>query len=63
DDCVYMWDCTDDIGHGILVASDYIYVQGDTTGYGVGAEFNFKILYRFKNVRLQEYIGIVQSQQ
>lgn len=56
-------DLTDGIGHGILVASDYIYVQLDTAGHGGLASAYFKILYRIKNVALTEYIGIVQSQQ
>ena len=58
-----VWDCTDNAGHGLLVATDNIYVQCDTTNYGIVKDFNWKILYRFKKVALAEYIGIVQSQQ
>ena len=57
------FDMTDGAGHGVLVATDNIFIQGMTqnqTGVGV---FQFKILYRFKTVDLAEYIGIVQSQQ
>lgn len=56
-------DLTDGIGHGILLATDYLYVQADTHNYGAIQSIPFKILYRFKNVSLTEYIGIVQSQQ
>lgn len=56
-------DLTDSAGHGILVASDNIYVgvysnaTFGTNGYIV------KLFYRWKEVTLTEYIGIVQSQQ
>ena len=56
-------DLTDNVGHGVLVATDYIYVQFDTDGALAVQTAYFKILYRFKNVPLTEYIGIVQSQQ
>lgn len=59
----HIYDLTDGAGHGILVATDYIYVQADTNTFGVTSTFRFALLYRFKNVPLQEYIGIVQSQQ
>lgn len=62
-DSFSIWDCTDGAGHGILVATDYFYVQFRTAGTGDANTAWFKILYRFKNVSLQEYIGIVQSQQ
>lgn len=58
-----MVDVTDGDGHGILVATDNLYIQGDTDNYTAAATFYFKILYRFKEVSLVEYIGIVQSQQ
>lgn len=56
-------DLTDGQGHGVLVATDYIYVSVNTGGYAAPGSAQFKILYRFKNVPLTEYIGIVQSQQ
>jgi hypothetical protein len=58
-----MWDCTDGAGHGILVATDNIFIQGVTANQTGASTFDFKILYRFKDVSLVEYIGIVQSQQ
>jgi len=61
---VWTMDLTDGAGHGLLLATDRLFIQGTTVGYGVSvANFDFKILYRFKTVGLLEYIGIVQSQQ
>ena len=57
------WDFTDGAGHGILVATDNIFIQGSTAGMTAAGTFRFKISYRFKEVSLVEYIGIVQSQQ
>lgn len=56
-------DLTDGAGHGFLVATDNIFVQVDTDGFTLQATFAFRVLYRFKEVSLVEYIGIVQSQQ
>lgn len=56
-------DLTDNAGHGILVATDQIffYLLSQTTGaLNTGI---CKMTYRFKDVSLEEYIGIVQSQQ
>lgn len=60
---VLTWDFTDGDGHGVLVATDSLFVVHDTTGMAVGRNCQYKILYRFKKVSLTEYIGIVQSQQ
>lgn len=77
-------DLTDSAGHGLLVATDNVYLSQQvgvlshwpavaspfaggnfqTIGYNVtGCSTNCQMLYRFKNVTLEEYIGIVQSQQ
>lgn len=56
-------DLTDGAGHGILIATDNIFIQATTAGYTAAGVFAFKILYRFKKVSLIEYIGIVQGQQ
>lgn len=58
-----VFDCTDGAGHGVLVGADSIYVAATTANYVTAATFQYKILYRFKEVNLTEYIGIVQSQQ
>ena len=57
------FDFTDGAGHGVLVATDNLFIQATTTGQANASIFQFKILYRFKKVSLVEYIGIVQSQQ
>lgn len=70
-------DLTDGDGHGILVATDNIYLASELLLYnftyaaGGNAVFaadsfcqiDCEVMYRFKSVSLQEYIGIVQSQQ
>ena len=63
DESPAVFDCTDGAGHGVLIATDNIYVQGITSNQTAASAFRWKILYRFKEVSLVEYIGIVQSQQ
>lgn len=53
----------DGAGHGILVATDNIFLSGNTTNFAGAAVFRCRIMYRWKEVSLEEYIGIVQSQQ
>lgn len=57
-------DLTDDAGHGILVATDALFSNAATLHTGA-ANFTgqIRITYRFKQVDLEEYIGIVQAQQ
>lgn len=55
-------DLTDGAGHGILVASDNLFLQASSSGMGA-LQVNLKIQYRMKNVSMAEYVGIVQSQQ
>jgi hypothetical protein len=57
------FDLTDGAGHGVLVATDQIYIDVNTVGFAGTAGFNIRLLYRWKSVSLAEYIGIVQSQQ
>lgn len=56
-------DMTDNAGHGIIVATDQLYLFFDTVGFSNAETVFCKIYYRFKEVSLEEYIGIVQSQQ
>lgn len=60
-------DLTDGAGHGILVAVDKLYFTAETVNMGAGGGaailFNARLMYRFKEVTLEEYIGIVQGQQ
>lgn len=60
-------DLTDSAGHGLLVATDQLYfnlVVNNTTTTLSGTDTAFvRLGYRFKDVSLAEYVGIVQSQQ
>jgi len=56
-------DLTDGAGHGVLVATDNLFFGVNTIGFAGVASFSCKLLYRFKEISLQEYIGIVQAQQ
>lgn len=58
-----MMDITDGVGHGILIATDSFFVQAFSAGTGAANTVRFRILYRWKRVKLTEYIGIVQTQQ
>lgn len=62
----YYEDLTDGAGHGILVASDaisFITFDNNNSGAVQTVQATAKLTYRFKEVSLTEYIGIVQSQQ
>jgi hypothetical protein len=59
----FFYDCTDGAGHGMLVATDQIFLQAQSATTGVAVVCDARILYRWKNVTVQEYVGIVQSQQ
>lgn len=54
---------TDENGHGLLIASDKLYVQLDSNATTRTQDIAVEILYRFKTVGMREYVGIVQSQQ
>ena len=57
-------DTTDEAGHGILIATDNIYgLIGSANTGASNLNVTFRLKYRFKEVSLEEYIGIVQSQQ
>lgn len=60
---IFVQDLTDGAGHGVLVATDSLFLQVQAANRDNPEEIRVKILYRFKNVALEEYIGIVQSQQ
>jgi len=57
-----VFDLTDGAGHGLLVATDNLYIGYDTNNVGATSKASAKILYRWKNVSETEYVGIVQSQ-
>jgi len=56
-------DLTDGAGHGLLVATDVIYLQVSSATTSAANTIRCKVLYRWKDVGMSEYIGIVQSQQ
>lgn len=58
-------DLTDQAGHGILVAADNVYLDviSAGTGFAIAGNVAARLFYRMKEVKLVEYIGIVQSQQ
>lgn len=53
----------DGAGHGILVATDNIFLQVSSATSSLSNIVDCWIKYRLKRVALSEYIGIVQSQQ
>lgn len=59
-----LYDLTDGAGHGMLVATDFLYLGVNVVNWVATtlASFDCRIMYRFKEVSLVEYIGIVQSQ-
>lgn len=59
----YIFDLTDGAGHGFLIGADQIYLNIQSTASGAVNYAYVKILYRWKDVSIQEYVGIVQSQQ
>lgn len=65
-DTLKLVDLTDGAGHGILAATDSLFlgtIQTGATNPSTAGTGTCRILYRWKNVGLAEYIGIVQSQQ
>ena len=49
-------------GKGFLLATDSIFAMVDSTSNSAALTAHFKLLYRFVEIGLQEYIGIVQQQ-
>lgn len=58
----YTVDVTDGAGHGLICAVDSLFFGIQTANWAQNTQGFLKILYRYKNVGLTEYIGIVQSQ-
>ena len=62
----FLHDLTDGAGHGVLIGTDYLFLSLlNPSGYTAGnvTFSSARILYRWKDVSLAEYIGMVQSQQ
>lgn len=62
-DGYFLDDLTDGAGHGLLLATDQFYLHLYSLNLGAPADCVVKFAYRWKEVSLVEYIGIVQSQQ
>lgn len=56
-------DLSDGAGHGFLVATDNIFATLQSTATGLANVITVKVKYRFKEVGLTEYLGIVAGQQ
>lgn len=59
----YVLDLTDNAGHGFLIGTDSIYIQINSVATGNINNARVKILYRWKDVSMAEYVGMVQGQQ
>ncbi len=59
----FMIDMTDGAGHGFLIGTDNLFLAVSSASTSVANVATARILYRWKDVGLSEYIGIVQSQQ
>jgi len=62
-DQIMEFNLTDDNGNGVLVATDSLFLQLQSTGTGATNNAQVKMLYRFKSIGAMEFVGIVQSQQ
>jgi len=56
-------DLTDQEGNGVLVATQQIFMVCGNVGGSGASSSTVKIMYRLKEVGIQEFVGIVQSQQ
>lgn len=56
-------DFTDGMGHGILIAVDRAYVAVESVSLTNPSSLRMKIAYRFKEVPLTEYVGMIADQQ
>lgn len=61
-DLAPMYDLTDGMGNGILVATDNILLISGNVGGTAGITVAAKIYYRLFSASVVEYVGIVQSQ-
>jgi len=57
-------DYTDGAGHGVLIATDAIFIGADTSEFRANSpSFNCRVLYRWNEVGLTEFLGMVTHQQ
>lgn len=57
------WDPTDGAGHGIIVATQSMFFSVIGSSATAAFDMKLKVLYRFKNVSLQEFVGLAIQQQ
>jgi len=50
-------------GHGYLLASDAIHISGVSTGQAAAVNYNWRIYYRFVEITIADFVGLVQSTQ
>jgi hypothetical protein len=55
-------DLTDGSGNGVLVAVNKIFASAFSVGQGAAMTFGYKILFRYVDIDVSEYVGIVQGQ-
>ena len=58
-----IYDLRDGVGHGVIIATDTMFLTFGGTPTAAALGVTAKILYRMINVGIMEYVGIVQSQQ
>jgi hypothetical protein len=58
----FVLDLTDGQGNGLLIGQQKLFLGVNTAGQGAALSASIKILYRFKDVNVEEYIGMVQGQ-
>jgi len=56
-------DLTDGNGNGILIATDRLFLHTANIGASTQGTTTVKVKYRLVNIGINEYVGIVQSQQ
>lgn len=55
-------DFTDGQGNGILIGSSTLKIGANSVGQGAARTVACKILYRYKDVPIEEYVGLINGQ-
>jgi len=58
----HVWDFTDGAGTGLIMSTSELNFIGNSSGFTGAAIFDWKLYYRFVEIGLDEYVGIVQQQ-
>jgi hypothetical protein len=59
----HRWDFQSQDGYGYLLAADSFHMSGASAGQAAANVFDWKLYYRFVDIPLSEFVGIVQSTQ